>query len=317
MMTVQLSTPDNQRVFPISTVPQMPSVTLNAAVVPLPALGAQKTFRWTVQLRFAGSETSHGKPGTQLNVSRTTTDGRLVINPGDWGGLRGGTLSVSLTATVNGQTAAGQLLGLTIVGTNPTAADVRTALGSDPLRRIAHQESNYRQFGGDSWPLFSSDNLGGAGIMQITPAPEDQRWNWRTNVQAGIDKYNHCYNLTATYVQSVRTSGQFSALVTALNQTRAQQHLPALTVTIPDWTADMRMRDAIRGYNGWAGSDPVVPNLHLHEYRLARDANGRLLVNQPPNTNRAEAIWESVPASARPQGVGDPNYVAHVLAQTP
>ena len=204
---------------------------------------------------------------------------------------------------------------LTIVGTNPTQTAVRAALGTDVLRRIAHQESGFRQFGSDSWPLFSSDNMGGAGIMQITPATEDQRWNWQTNVQAGINKYNSCYTLTATYVQSVRNSSQFANLVAALNQTRASSQ--KLTVTVPEWTADQRMRDAIRGYNGWAGNDPVVPSLHLHEYRLARDANGRLRVTVIPNTNRAEAIWEQVPPADRPQNVGDPNYVAHVLAQTP
>jgi hypothetical protein len=332
-IAIQLSTPNNQQDFPISDAPQMPGVTVDAVVTPPTPNAAKAQFRWTVQLRFAGTETPKGKPGTPLDLNKTTTGGRLVINPADWGRLRGGNLTVSVTATIDGQTASARLQGLRIVGTNPTPAAVRTALGTDVLRRIANQESGFCQFGDDGWPNFSSDNLGGAGIMQITPASEDQRWNWRTNVQAGIQKYNQCYALTATYVQSVRTSPQVALLVQALNRRIAadqqdavtqavnQKHPPKqpprlLTVTVPDWTAEQRMHDAIRGYNGWAGKDPVVPNLHLHEYRISRDAGGELQVTLIPNTLRAEAIWEQVPPADRPQGVGDPDYVAHVLAQS-
>ena len=316
MVNIQLSTPNNQTVFRISDAPQMPTVRVDATTVPATPSSAKAQFRWTIQLRFAGSETRHGKPGTPVDMTKTTTGGQLVLNPTDWRLLRGGTLTVGVTTVINGQTGTAQLQGLRILGTNPTPAAVKAALGTDALRRIAHQESNFCQFGNDSWPLFSSDDLGGAGIMQITPASEDQRWNWRSNIKAGVDKYNHCYNLGPTFVQSVRGSSQFSALVTALNLVRAKQHLPSLTIALPEWSADQRMRDAIRGYNGWAGQDPVVPSLHLHEYKLARDTNGQMQITVSPNTNRAEAIWVQVPSTERPQ-VGDPNYVAHVLAQTP
>jgi hypothetical protein len=317
VMSIQLATPNNQREFLISDTPQMPGLTVDATVVPANPGAAQARFSWTVELRFPSHTTAHGVTGTPLNINRTTTGGHLVINPTDWGRICGGNLTINVTVTIAGQTATARLQGLTIKGTHPNLTAVRAALGTDILRRIANQESSFHQFGADSWPLFSGDGLGGAGIMQITPASEAQRWNWRTNVQAGIDKYNQCYTLTATYVQSVRNSTQFAALVTALNQVRAQQHLPALTVTVPEWSDDQRMRDATRGYNGWAGHDPVVPNLHLHEYKLSRDALGRLQVNLIPNTTRAEAIWVQVPTSERPHSSGDPDYVAHVLAQTP
>ena len=53
-------------------------------------------------------------------------------------------------------------------------------------------ESGLAQFRGQpgtksKCPLFSSDNLGGVGICQITtPAPTDEEvWNWKANVEAG------------------------------------------------------------------------------------------------------------------------------------
>ncbi|MEI8021840.1 MAG: hypothetical protein WCH39_26760, partial [Schlesneria sp.] len=89
------------------------------------------------------------------------------------------------------------------------------------------------------------------------------------------------------------------------------------TINIPAFSSDQKTKDAIRGYNGWAGSDPIAPSLHLHEYRLARNSNGQLLFNIIPGTHIATAIWERVPAADRPQNSGDPNYVNHVLSQTP
>ena len=73
----------------------------------------------------------------------------------------------------------GQSSGLTIVGVNPLIPSIQAALPHDTLRRIARLESGYRQFnaaaggGSSKCPFFSSDNLGGAGIMQLTsPAPD-------------------------------------------------------------------------------------------------------------------------------------------------
>jgi hypothetical protein len=312
-MKVQLSTPDGQTVFRISDAPQMPTITINAAFAPPLPNGAQTQFRWSVQLRFMGTETPCGRPGTPITFTKTTSAAQLIISPPDWGRIRGGSLTVSVSATANGQTDTAQLEGLRIVGTNPTFGVVNALLGTDPLRRIAHQESNFAQFGIDSWPFFSRDGLGGAGIMQITPANEDQTWDWKANVRAGVQKYNHCYSLGPTFINSVRTSPQFAALVASLNQARAKKNLPQLVVAIPDWSADQRIADAIRGYNGWAGTDPVAPTLHLHEYKLSLDVIRQLQITATPNSNSARAIWVQVASSERPQNIGDPDYVNHVL----
>ena len=173
-----------------------------------------------------------------------------------------------------------------------------------------------RLFGSDRWPLFSSDNLGGAGLGQITPANEDQRWNWHANADALVAKFNQTTALAQKYQVSVRNSPKFGALVAALNQSRTVAKLPPLTVTLPPWTADQVTRDAIRGYNGWAGVDPVIPGLHLHEYKLGVNAQGELTVVLTGNGPNAQAVWEPVLPAARP-GSGDRHYVEHVLVQQP
>ena len=183
--------------------------------------------------------------------------------------------------------------------------------------RILHQESQFQQFVGDGWPYFSGDNKGGAGLGQITPASEDQRWNWRTNVQAANSKYSHSYDLTNTYVNSMRSSPKVAEKIKKINAVRKAQNLPPLTITIPYFSEDQRVRDAIRGYNGWAGSDPIDPDRFLHQYRLAQDASGDLKYTIVPNTNNATAIWEEVPWTDRPSNVGDPKYVWNVMSQTP
>jgi hypothetical protein len=142
----------------------------------------------------------------------------------------------------------------------------------------------------------------------------DQIWDWQENVQAGIDTLEGTYRGAPTFVKKLRASSQFKALVTALNKQRLAQKFTALTVTIPNFTATERIEDAIRGYNGYAGHDPIAPSLQLHEFRLARDTHGHLRLKLL-GRNKAEAIWEEVPVADRPKK-GDPNYVTHVLTST-
>ncbi len=312
--TLKLSTAGNQTEFLISDAPAMPSLRIEVSLT-AGTLGSA-TIQWRLRLAFAGNETPHGKPGTPVEIQKTSPGTALAIQSADWPRLRGGQLTVSATVVVHGKSVAATLGGLRVVGQNPSDATVRQRLGSDALRRIARQESGMRQFGSDKWPLFSSDNLGGAGLGQITPANEDQRWNWRTNADAMVTKFNQTTTLAQTYQQSVRTSAKFLALVSALNQSRAKAKLPALTVTLPAWTSDQVTRDAIRGYNGWAGADPVIPGLHLHEYKLGVTAQGELKVVVAGVGPNAQAVWDPVLPATRPAS-GDRHYVEHVLTQQP
>jgi hypothetical protein len=104
------------------------------------------------------------------------------------------------------------------------------------------------------------------------------------------------------------------AAIVSLNQSRTNQGLQPLTVSIPDFTEEQVRLDAIRGFNGWAGTDHF--GFELHEYRIAIDTQGfPLFTITNAATGAAQAIWERVPVADRPQDRGDPNYVEHVLAQ--
>jgi hypothetical protein len=263
---------------------------------------------------FDGRGAPYSSPEAPFTVIKKVTGPNLQILPGDWPRLGGGNLTLRVDAVIDGKPLSAELGGLKIVGTNPSLADVRLALGQDTLRRIAHQESGFEQFLGD-WPKFSSDGLKGAGIMQITPATIEQRWNWRTNVAAGVAVFNGRYALTNTYVASMSTSTVLAGLIAQYNKDRSANKRPVLTVTVPPFTDEQRLRDATRGYNGWAGQDPIDPALHLHEYRL-RMSGALPLVQDLLDGKTGVLIWETVPVSDRPAS-GDPDYVEHVWAQTP
>ena len=301
---------------PISDVPAMPEVTFNFNILPASPLNAKAHCNWVLKLTFSGSETPHGKAGSELEIKKSTSTPQLRMGVNDWGSLRGGQLSIFVSAVVGGRVVTGRLSGVNIVGTNPGDAALRTALQVDPVRRIARQESRWRQFGADRWPLFSADNKGGAGLGQITPASEDQRWNWRVNCAAAFAKYNDCLRLTKVYQASVKSSSELAAFTKAINLARAVKHLKPVRINVPDWTTDQCIRDAIRGYNGWAGSDPFCRSLHLHEYRLALDATKKPRLTVDERTAVATAAWETVLAGDRPR-IGDPDYVVHVMAQQP
>jgi hypothetical protein len=311
---LKLSTPLDQREYQISEAPAMPALRIDVTLTG--GTMGSSPIQWRVRLTFAGSETPYGKAGTAIDFQKNTAGAALNLQPADWPKLRGGLLTVTATAVVQGRPVTATLDGLRIVGKNPSEAAIRQRLGVESLRRIARQESGMKQFGSDNWPYFSRDGMGGADLGQITPAIEDQRWNWRANADAMITKFNQTTSLAHTYQSSVRNSMKFAELVRALNWSRAKAKLHTLFVTLPPWTADQLTRDAIRGYNGWAGNDPVVAGLHLHEYKLGVTAQGELKVVILGNGTTALAVWDPVPVADRPR-IGDPDYVAHVLSQSP
>lgn len=199
-------------------------------------------------------------------------------------------------------------------------------LPSVPIRFIGaiRQASSSNENGLVSCPLFSDDNKGGVGIMQITnPHPTDgEVWDWTVNVAGGIQVFNDKVAMARNYPANVRGSAGFANLVTRFNQNRVQRGLPQIPVDLPDFTSgdfnnnlqELEL-DAIRGFNGWAGDDGF--GFHLHEFRVALDAAGNLRVNIDPATNRGTAIWERVPEDARDPNSGDRNYVKNVLSQDP
>ena len=121
-------------------------------------------------------------------------------------------------------------------------------------------------------------------------------------------------NLENTYLISLQASSQFQNLVDQVNANRENEGLDDISISLA-FDPEQTVRDAIRGYNGWFGQDPVDNKLHLHEYALAYDAYGLLSYHYDPTTGNYYADWYEVPPSARPQTKGDPNYVDDVLSQ--
>jgi GT2 family glycosyltransferase len=331
-----LQDPQAGKTFAINDAAQAPRIVAQAlitGVVPDPT--AHTTFTWTIQVTFDASVCSHG-PARHINppvVTQTTVGGHLDMALPL---VRGGNLLITVRATVAGRALSAQSQNLQIVGTNPAFATLEPTLPHDTLRRIARLESGCRQFnaaaaGGTSrCPLWSGDNAGGVGIFQLTsPRPtDDQVWSWRANVAGGIALFNQKVSAARPYPGQVRASANFGRLVTAFNAHRAASGLPAIQVTLPDFTSSgfnvpnaqlgQLELDAIRGFNGY-GTGHDAFGFPLHEFRVALDPQGFLAVNIQSGTNQGTAVWERVPVASRPHGPrdGDPNYVNHVLAKQP
>jgi hypothetical protein len=324
---LQIINPVNNAQFAITGAPAMPVITVEVRLTgfqpdPTPVLN----FTVQAQIRYNANTCPHGQNrDINLDFTQTATGGRFDLA---FPSIRGGSLTLTISTTLMGQTFQARTQGLVIVGTNPQRADVAAMMPHDTLSKIACQESGgMRQFaaaangGTGACPLWSADNLGGVGIMQITrPTPtDDEVWDWTANVRHGIQIFNEKLAAARGYPQRVRNSQRFQQLVQRLNQTRQQQNLPPLTVTVPPFTSgdfnnnlQQLELDAIRGYNGFGGRDAF--GMELHEFRVVLDAAGQLVVDIVPGSTNATTRWERVPAADRPQSFGDPNYVQHVLA---
>jgi hypothetical protein len=320
--------PDNGR-YVITDEPRMP-------IIPAAALGiggpASISGQWEIDVSFTASDCPpFGPPDlrTRLHVSRT--GGNQITTDFFGNVVRGGSISFSVNGTVNGCPVSARGGG-GLVGTNPQQTDIRAALPHQILQRIACKESGQRQFdappngGTDFCPLFGPG--GTVGIMQIANPTDDEVWNWRANVAKGIELFNENVDAAREYPNRVRDSAGFQHLVDLFNQKRGQQELSPLQVTLPDfWTGDFDdddnlqelELDAIRGYNGWFGSDRF--GFELHEFRVAVDRiDGEevlVVTNVNEETLQGEAVWERVPVADRPAAPGSPNYVEEVLAFLP
>jgi hypothetical protein len=315
--------------------PAMPAITAIAKLVNLDSdPTATTTFHWQAKIEFDASTAPNG-PNRQINydypVQEITGTGEYMPNFRNAEGtqvIRGGDLMFDLSAQIAGIEFEVKSDKLTVRGENPSEDNVRSFIRqqadaqgvgayADDLGRIARQEGGgvYRQFL-DNLPYFSEDNKGGAGIYQLTdPAPTPgQIWNWQLNVAEGVTLFTKKVTAARNYPARLERSVGFRNLVMQLNRQRVSHHLAPLIMTVPTFTAEQLRLDAIRGFNGYGGTDL---GLSLHEYRVARDSQGRLIVQIIPGTNRAVAIWERVPVADRPQKFGDPDYVNHVLSRSP
>jgi hypothetical protein len=297
--------------------PQMPVIQAEVRFAGLdPDPTATATFQWVVSIEFQCSDCRNGR-AREINdqFGFTTIGGKASIN---FPRVRGGQLTIAVSADLPAQSFSTQSSELHLRGVNPPLDEIGAACGNDIVQKMVMHESGSRQFnaprdgGVSECPLFSGDRMGGVGLFQITnppPAPEDH-WDWRANINHGLQILAQKKTSAANYPARVRNSVAFQALVQRFNVSRTA---PA-QIVLPDFVQEQLDLDSVRGYNGWAGHD-VFGNV-LHEFRVPLDGAGNLVVNVGPD-NRGVIEWEQVPGADRPQNSGDPNYVGHVLAQQP
>jgi hypothetical protein len=334
-----ITIPVDQATYHITSDPKMPDIAAKATLTSPPDNQSidlsQVKFTWQARISFPASDGLNAIADIPETVFTKTTIGpNVTFTTADWKGMiRGGRLVLTVQATINGADMEGTKDGLKILGDNPSADAVKAYISSfsappsypslgatftyqQILTKIALQESDgtLGQFISDGTPLFSGANDGGAGIMQITPPTAEQVWDWKANVQAGVKKLNSSLELADRYVANLRLYIN-SSFLAATNTARQNQGLPPLvSIVIPNWTADQKVRDAVRGYNGYNGADPIDSALHLHQYALKRTPSGSLSIAIDPATLIATASWYEVPASDRPSR-GDPDYVNHVWSR--
>lgn len=322
MAEFEIVSPADNTIFNIdpgsaATGPAMPVIQAAARFNGLtPDPTATATFTWLVKIKFQCSDCTNGR-AKELNdeFQVTSVGGKCTIN---FPRIRGGTLTISVAVDTAMKCYGADTKGLKIQGVNPSRGEVGVVCGSLIIQKMVMQESGRRQFdaaadaGVSDCPLFSGDRLGGVGLFQITnpaPTPEDH-WDWRANLNHGLQILAQKRAVARAYPARVRTSAAFLALVQRFNVGRT----PPAVIVLPDFTLQQLELDTTRGYNGFAGND-AFGNV-LHEFRVPVDATGNLQVNVGPD-NRGVIAWQQVPTADRPQNTGDPNYVNNVLSQRP
>jgi len=243
---------DGNPLFSITADPKMPAINAKASVVGI-TTGADPTatteFVWTATVTYDSKSTLSGvssgactfkgapKKGDTRKIDAIkkegkVTGGAIVVN---FDKIRGGDLLISLTATVGGQVIKGETKGWRIQGTNPALADVNKELPDDAMRRLTCLESQKKQFvassgeGNAMYPQFSGDGCLGVGICQLTnPQPtDDQIWDWKENVKAGVVLYNEKRNVAKGYPAKVAASANFLKLVKDYNDNLSKAPAPA------------------------------------------------------------------------------------------
>jgi len=150
------------------------------------------TWDWSIKWGI------HTKSGRATTTSNTWNARDAIQN-------LGGTLSVTVK-TGSGSAS----LSLKLVGTNPTDTAVKSYLAtkadSDGFFKILSHETKCKHFSTSGEPVKSFDH--GYGICQLTnPKPTfEQTWNWKLNIDAGLELFKAKRNLAISYLtQANRT----------------------------------------------------------------------------------------------------------------
>ena len=323
-VTLQPSPVD--RVYAITSEPAMPAISALAS-----GIGGDITvLKWGVKVlidpTFVFEICLGMPPALQKTFDFSPAGGGSAIDVDFGGAIRGGRFEISVDGTVNDCPVTGAAAA-SLVGTNPRRSDIQASFPNDTIRRIACRESGQRQFnappdgGIGHCPLVRrADHV---GIMQLAGPTDEQVWNWRANLDRGIEIFSERLDDARAYPGQVSLSAGFQDLVAQFNDIRQLDGKPALTIKAPEFsTGDLDDNlqqlelDAIRGYDGWFGDDRF--GFELHEYRIGVDSiEGRdvlRVTDIDENVLTASGVWERVPPDDRPPSEGDPRYVESVLA---
>jgi hypothetical protein len=351
---ITIDQPPAGQIYRIGPEPSMPQIKAHARVVGVtPDPSSTTTFTWDVNIHYDPSQSPYGPRRPPFDddwqgIGTTIGSAVLVISPSAFSGkIRGGDLKLSARGTVNGTPATGEKSGYKILGPprgSATDTQVRqqlhTILTNSTLRKVASLESGGHQFDNRGYPLWSRDNLGGVGVMQVTnPQPSvDEVWNWQKNAMKGksvfIDKKGAANRLAGRVERNVNQ---------IVSEDRQRHHLSQITIVVPPLTShggtdfdlvydnvvfsntvDQVQQDAIRCYNG-VGADPPSPAQPmdpfappgLHEFQLDR-TSPLVPVLEFLNPSTARARWRHVNDRAQqfaPRPCpGNCDYVIDVLS---
>ena len=265
---------DGGPVFAMSSDLKMPVIHVHAHLTGIdPSLSSTVRFTWTTQVIYHASDSTNPNARDVIGPVLKVIAGKDYTPQFDK--IRGGDLTISVSATVAGKTLTAQSSRLRIIGANPSVAQLNAYIDTHAIpgnypkeskydyHKILHQIASWESSGGkqflpDGSPKWSHDKpaLFGAGIMQITPASDDEIWNWKVNIDDGIRIFNAKLSDAVGYPArvAVKTHGELNA---------AKNRLHLTSVVIEPFGPDRIVREAIQRYNGGV------------LYRIARDSHGR------------------------------------------
>lgn len=356
--------PQDKKYF-ITTEPRMPEISLSAEVSNPDGVSGCNRYVWKALLSYnakkygakISNNFSYNKPivdpaGQSGNRWQPQFYGPSIEGGGDltiqvWV-LRQG----ESDNTAPNRAPDAEVKDLRILGKNPMRSEITEEAHNIVYAKILSHESGI-QFGTGSqgfegmprWEVNPpagnvAEGKQGVGLSQITPPQNhEQLWNWRINVTIGQSVLKSKAGKARGYPEQVRSAinkkgTRWNSMLNRLNQQRASQKLPAIErVNVPDfiegdWQAlplgQVEM-DAIRGFNGYAGSDPG--GYLLHEFTLAHtgdhDPENKYPTFTPLLTNIrqengvwvGDASWVRVaPEERDPNTTGVANYVDLVLS---
>ncbi len=180
-----------------------PALPLSAVLVPgREGVNLTGNASWSMVITYAA-------PGTE-NYSCTLTATTAAASAWNIAGTFDGDFcgnQATISETYQNYT---QTFGFTILGENPSATAVKSALGTSPwfIQQLANSESpGYLQFLGNGQPVYGPGN--GYGIMQLDyeNAPWEL-WTWTSNVVVGLEQNT---------ANNPRASAHWSSSVSAWN----------------------------------------------------------------------------------------------------